>query len=64
MKFSISRLSDWRGGRSPIEGSFKDGDGWSIEIPDLAALMELVSAAKDSLVVDNDSIIIYDDYME
>jgi hypothetical protein len=66
MKFRIHRVSFFSGKPKPCEGAFLiDGErGWFIEINTLEELIALSVREDESLVVDKDSIYIYDDYME
>jgi hypothetical protein len=66
MKFQIHRVSLCSNEEKPCDGAFLvDGEyGWFIEINTLEELIALSVREDESLVVDKDSIYIYDDYME
>jgi hypothetical protein len=69
MKFTISRTSDRFRSCKPIEGSvvvdseFYGYDRRTIEIPDLEALVAL-SEREGDLIINGNTIEIYDDYRE
>lgn len=68
MRFQIHRASQTRSifdAVAPIEGAIKKADrGWEVEIETLDDLLALYDRAKADLIVDRQSIWIYDDYME
>ena len=69
MRFTISRASDWSGKNAPCDGAQKRSDDglqieWEIEIADLDALITLIKTVNRSVVVDENSIIIYDHHLE
>ena len=73
MKFRVLRASDGSLQRKqPCDGAFYEphptaGEkygGWYVEIPTLEALIDLHKAVKDDIIVSEDKICIYDDYVE
>jgi len=67
MKFRLIRASNYLGQKTPpAEGAVADGtDGdWTIEIGTLEELLSLQKTVMSDLIVNSDSIWIYDTYME
>lgn len=67
MKYKIGRTSDFWGRNKPCSKAFTDGGNYPtyyIEINNLEDLNELIREVGCSVVIDEDSIEIYDDYRE
>lgn len=67
MHFQIHRASDWKAEKPPVPSAVKgDGNKWFVDLRTLDDLMRLVdeAGAADGLIVNRNSIWVYDDYME
>ena len=65
MKYSISRASQRSWSDQPCERAFKDEHGlWYIEINTLEELSAFCVEHNSQIVYDEDSICIYDSYLE
>ena len=64
MLFRIRAESDYRGKSKPCKNAFRKDRQWFVDIATLESLMELLKEVKHSLVISEDTIVIYDYLME
>ena len=67
MMFWIQRTSDFRGEKQPHARAVKHGDGWAVDVADLADLLALAGEERILLLTysaEMPTIEMYDDYRE
>ena len=63
MEFMITRTSLWTNNKKPTQQAYKEGGNWYIKINSLDELIEL-TRKEGQIIIDEDSLEIYDDYRE
>lgn len=63
MEFMITRTSLWTNNQKPYQKAYKEGENWYIKINSLDELIEL-TRKEGKIIIDEDSLEIYDDYRE
>jgi hypothetical protein len=66
MRFQVMRASNWDDDFVPCEGAVHDGDDWWIEIATLDDLLAFIAKNNtgNGIIIDQHSLLIYDDYIE